>query len=226
MPAYADKLQDWRAWLQEGILDLNVPMAYFDRTVHARAWERWSAFARTERAGRHLALGVGAYLNAPAHTLEQIASAGEAGPETGPAEGVVCYSYAAPARPAADGPALLEALTAPAVGSRPGGPFARPAVPPAMGWKAAPSLGHCQGTVRGPDATPLEAATLELAGPVRRDLPADGNGWFGAVGLPPGRYRLRASAPGLEFRSAWCEIVPGETAEQDFTLAPPLGEDF
>lgn len=34
--AYSDVLQDWRAWMEEGILDWNLPMTYFRQTEHPR----------------------------------------------------------------------------------------------------------------------------------------------------------------------------------------------
>jgi hypothetical protein len=36
----------------------------------------------------------------------------------------------------------------------------------------------------------VDGYPLTLSGPTNRQLLTDGNGWFGAVDLPPGRYQL------------------------------------
>jgi hypothetical protein len=36
----------------------------------------------------------------------------------------------------------------------------------------------------------VDGYPLSLSGPANRQLRTDGNGWFGAVDLPPGRYQL------------------------------------
>ena len=84
--AYRFRYQDWPRWLEEGILDVAVPMAY---TVDN---DRFQNFIREGRdaAGPSARLwaGVGAYLDTETGTLEKIDLARSEG-----AGGVVLFSY-------------------------------------------------------------------------------------------------------------------------------------
>jgi len=89
--------QDWRAWLDEGLLDLAVPMNYareHDPTV--RQWfDGWIAWEKRHKGERQLAIGVGAYLSQPRDVLAQIARV-RSGRGRRMADGVSIYSYASP----------------------------------------------------------------------------------------------------------------------------------
>jgi uncharacterized lipoprotein YddW (UPF0748 family) len=142
--AYSNVFQDWTGWLQEGILDVVMPMVY-DRDAdpaQRAAFDHWVAWARAHRGGRHVAIGVGMFLNDPAAGLSQIARALAPGPAGDTVDGVALYSYAvtnAPARgseePQTPNREVLRALAAPsAFADRP--PFTGRAGMPRMGWKA------------------------------------------------------------------------------------------
>lgn len=176
--------QDWRAWLEEGILDLAVPMVY--RAQHAasgrQAFTAWRTFTAAHQYGRHAAIGVGTYLNSLEGTLQQAreaVSAGEAG-----TRGVAFYSIAA-----SNAPVLANPLSVPAGRDTPlrpfddlaaalltgrtstgqwvespagfsGGLFASPAIVPTMPWKTEPQTGHLMGALRAPDGSPLDTASV------------------------------------------------------------------
>ena len=80
-----DRLQDWRSWLESGLLDAVCPMAYTPDAAQ---------FARQIRAARELAgtaqlwAGIGAYRLPPGQTVENIRTARQLG-----ANGVVLFSY-------------------------------------------------------------------------------------------------------------------------------------
>jgi len=59
--------QDWQGWLSEGLLDLAVPMNYARETrrPRARLVQRVDCLEKRHKAGRQLAIGIGAYLSAP-----------------------------------------------------------------------------------------------------------------------------------------------------------------
>ncbi len=84
--AFLHRFQDWPAWLERGILDVAVPMAY---TPDPALFRRQIRGAR-EAAGspERLWAGVGAYLNGVDGTLEKIGIARDEG-----AGGVVLFSY-------------------------------------------------------------------------------------------------------------------------------------
>lgn len=94
--AYSQVFQDWRAWLEEGILDLAVPMNYDSEwSASAAAWfDQWNQWEKDGAFGRTLLIGVGAFLNYPEDTLAQIRRALGPSPSGNRAAGVAIYSYA------------------------------------------------------------------------------------------------------------------------------------
>jgi uncharacterized lipoprotein YddW (UPF0748 family) len=98
--AYLSLAQDWRAWLEDGLLDFAVPMAYTrdDRLFGYQL----SDFTRSEFSDRiWVGLGTWLFASEPARALAHIESATRAG-----AAGVALFSYDS----IADSPALLSAL--------------------------------------------------------------------------------------------------------------------
>ena len=49
--AYRNVFQDWMGWLDEGLVDIVMPMNYDDdRNAHQRAWfDQWTAWHRERR---------------------------------------------------------------------------------------------------------------------------------------------------------------------------------
>jgi uncharacterized lipoprotein YddW (UPF0748 family) len=91
-PAYASVLQDWRDWLQEGIVDYLLPMDYFRETSQQAAWfDTWTQWQVTYAGKRSVVLGLGSYLNNADGVLAQLGRARSLG-----ALGVALYSYAVP----------------------------------------------------------------------------------------------------------------------------------
>lgn len=204
--AYADVLQDWRAWMEEGILDLNVPMAYFRQPQNGADWSAWSTFAKNHRYRRHVALGVATYLNMPADSVRQIRSTRTAATQ-GPAHGMVLYSYAAPAGDTTTRSQFMAALT----GGLPGdtGPvlFSAPAEVPPMPWKSAPTNGLFLARLDGSDGV-----LVSLTGALNRTVRTDANGWFGAVEVPVGGVFCQATHTGRRWL-ACADIAPGVVAQ-------------
>jgi uncharacterized lipoprotein YddW (UPF0748 family) len=221
--AYRTALQDWRGWMEEGILDLNVPMVFFRRTspVSAKAFAEWTAFANDHKWHRHVAIGLGCNLNTVPDTLAQLRQAREATAKGRRAEGVALYSYAVPVK---DQPRVRPALAA-----LPGAPlesnplpvfFDQPAPMPEMPWKTKPTQGHLMGFVQGGHPTNgLDGASVSLRGPVERSLTADATGFYGAVDLPPGSYSIVAKSAGFLPRTNGCSVTAGNVTTSDFVLA-------
>ena len=102
--AFRNRYQDWPAWLEEGILDVAVPMAYTTDDDRFRAQIREGVAV----AGKgRLWAGVGAYLNSHAGTLTKIDIAREEA-----TAGVVLFSYDWAVGDGYDGPGptLLEVV--------------------------------------------------------------------------------------------------------------------
>jgi uncharacterized lipoprotein YddW (UPF0748 family) len=111
---YARVFQDWRAWLEEGLLDLAVPLNFRaeHQPANADAFGTWAAWTRSHQYQRYAAVGLGAYLNSLEGTLRQIRRALEpaivdstnaAAAQTA-AQGVVLYSMGAHNAPVQSNP--------------------------------------------------------------------------------------------------------------------------
>lgn len=83
--ALGRKLQDWGAWLSEGIVDAVAPMAY---TQEPAKFAEQIAAARAAAGGRALWAGIGSYRLTPAQTIDNINTARKLG-----ADGFVLFSY-------------------------------------------------------------------------------------------------------------------------------------
>lgn len=83
--AAGTRMQDWRAWLDESLLDVVIPMAYTDDVA---AFERQIADAHALAGSGSVWAGIGAYRLTPATTLEQIQAA-----RRSRAAGVILFSY-------------------------------------------------------------------------------------------------------------------------------------
>jgi uncharacterized lipoprotein YddW (UPF0748 family) len=84
--AYRDRFQDWPAWLEAGLVDVVVPMAYTPNAGRFRSLVRSATVAARQR--RHVWAGIGAYMNTADGTIGMIDIARVEG-----AGGVVLFSY-------------------------------------------------------------------------------------------------------------------------------------
>jgi uncharacterized lipoprotein YddW (UPF0748 family) len=85
--AFTRRFQDWRRWLQMGILDVACPMAYStDTAVFRKQIEVATSSAHS--AGRRVWAGIGAYRIPVESTVEKIGVARQIG-----ADGIILFSY-------------------------------------------------------------------------------------------------------------------------------------
>ncbi len=247
--AYRSVFQDWRAWLEEGIIDLAVPMNY-DReylTSQRDYYDRWIEWEKDHQYGRAVAPSPAAYLNYVEDTTSQVRRALAPSAQGNYALGAVPYSYAVtniysdpagndyftkpPRQPWVYVPSsnawLYTALAQPFSYVDPVNgatyysepAFVGPAPFPDLPWKSAPTLGHLAGWAIGP-AGPLDRVPVQVTGPVHRTLLTDANGFFGAVDLPPGDYSLTLPAPASS--PLYATVTAGRVALA--TVAPPDSE--
>ncbi|GAA5534215.1 family 10 glycosylhydrolase [Deinococcus aluminii] len=125
---YAEVLQDWRTWVREGYLDVNVMMNYKrDFVPEQAAWfNTWAAYAaglKVRSPGVTQVSGAAIYLNDPRSTLSQIRKTRTSG------LGWAGYSYRTPTADVNAGKrTTAEALPELILNlAGPGGPFAAPA---------------------------------------------------------------------------------------------------
>ncbi len=216
--AYRSVLQDWRAWMQEGILDLACPMAYKVQASNSSSFATWVNWTRQQQFTRASAIGMGWYLNPTADTLAQfsVARAASGGFH---AAGVVGYSYAVFNNSGDTGSTARTAFNA-ALTTGTGAPFPTRVLPPAQPWKDDPALGHLMGTVReATTQTELDGATLTLTGPVTRTLFTDATGFFGAIDLPVGTYTLTFAAPGWQPWTQTFDVTSQTVVEKAVTVS-------
>ena len=211
---YREVLQDWRAWMQEGILDLNIPMNYkrehftTEPNNQRRMYLEWNEFARDHQYGRQVAIGAAIYLNFVANSVTQVRKALTPNANGNSAVGWVGYSYRSPdclsVAPFCGSPSrstdasraeLTRALTQPSEYDTVLPPvFATPATVPTMPWKTAPTRGHLAGTATTNTGVPLDQILVEVRDAETDALVisrlTDGLGYAAFVDLPPGRYKV------------------------------------
>ena len=83
--AFDERMQDWRKWLESGLVDAVAPMAY---TQESARFAEQIAAAGEIAGGRAVWAGIGAYRLTPAQTVENIQAARRLG-----AAGFVLFSY-------------------------------------------------------------------------------------------------------------------------------------
>ena len=97
--AFDRRLQDWRGWLDQSLLDVLVPMAY---TADPVMFRQQIATARAAAGSRPVWAGIGAYQMTASQTLQHIAAARKLG------AGISLFSYEALVTP----PNTLDTLSA------------------------------------------------------------------------------------------------------------------
>jgi len=98
--AFNARLQDWRTWLDQGLLDVLCPMAY---TQDAGIFESQIADAQALAGGRPVWAGIGAYRLSHPQTAAHIAAARRVG-----TSGVILFSYDALVSPPNNTASLAE----------------------------------------------------------------------------------------------------------------------
>ena len=232
--------QNWKAWAEEGIMDVLVPMDYKREHTAAQAaqFDDWMRFtiATAHANGRLGLIGLGAYLNGIEGTLRQARRAREAG-----ADGIVFYSLAAtneavtsnpftypsagvstPERSSSDFFAALRTGASASGATRYESPALAPLFVSPVPVPATPlTHGHVMGFARDVDGVLLDGATVtieHLGNGSKRTVTSDGNGFFGFAQLLPGTYRVSSAAGS----SCELEVTAGEviTAEVPAACRP------
>jgi hypothetical protein len=217
------------AWLQEGILDLGVPMNYDDdRNAKQHQWfDQWLEFEKDHAYGRQLAIGLGVFMNDLAATQSQLrrslapSSAGQS------AQGVSLYSYAFPSVAETESGwesvklarvlALLDDEAAAHASLPVLTDWART---PDMPWKTKPVGGYLKGYVRLPDGQAADGYDVRIGGAYTRTLTTAGTGFYGALNLPPGDYTVDVEREGNVIASGVTVVTAGRVSTQDFDLPP------
>lgn len=217
---YYQTFQDWRGWMQEGILDLSMPMCYFDRDgSYASCYDNWMNFAKDNQYSRGTAIGPGIYMNTIPNSIYQIRQTRDYY-NGRKAAGVVMYSYASTNKsqtyPNSD---FYSALSNPSVyDPNPTPVFSTSTSVPAMTWKTAPTRGHIRGHVVDCGAR-VDGAIVYLTGQESRSIRTDGTGFYAFIDLAPGQYTLSITHTSrTQQRDA--AVTEGQVTTVDFDFCP------
>ncbi|HET8549676.1 MAG TPA: family 10 glycosylhydrolase [Bryobacteraceae bacterium] len=243
--AYWRVYQDWRAWTEEGILDMAIPMNYKREHTPSQAaqYDTWNEWTKNHQYGRAVLIGQGAFLNAIEGTLRQTRRALAPSAAGNSVAGVTFYSMATsnaavPANPFSvpagqDTPARvfaefacglttgksLDGLTDYEDAAANAPPiFSEPASIPELHWKVSPAKGHIMGFARHPDGRVLDTADVtitDLQLGLARTTATDGGGYYGGVDLTPGSYLVRAELGADVFFSCVTPVVAGQVTAAD-----------
>jgi uncharacterized lipoprotein YddW (UPF0748 family) len=243
--AYWRVYQDWRAWTEEGILDIAMPMNYKRENISSgiTQFDQWSEWAKNHQYNRSAMIGVGSFLNSIEGTLRQTRRALSPSTTGKTGLGTIFFSMATsnvavaanphsipsgqdtPARPFAEFAAGLTMGRSTDGGTLYEDPatnpvplFGQTAAIPTLAWKSAPALGHLMGFARRSDGTPLDTATVtieNLDNSATHATATDGGGFYGGVDLTPGRYLVRGELGGERLHSCVVAVTAGAVATAD-----------
>ena len=186
--AYWRVYQDWRAWTEEGIVDLAIPMAYKREsdTAQALQFDQWSEWTKNHAYSRGVLLGQGAFLNGIEGTLRQTRRALAPSLLGNPSLGVAFFSMATPDAVVANNPWAIPPGPTPVRGFaelasglttgksvngatlyenpvvEPVPVFAETSPVPNLAWKTQPQVGHLKGFVRNAAGQPVDTGAIEI----------------------------------------------------------------
>jgi uncharacterized lipoprotein YddW (UPF0748 family) len=182
--AYWRVYQDWRAWTEEGILDVAIPMNYKREHTPSQVtmYDTWNEWTKDHAYNRAVMIGPGVYLNAVEGTLRQVRRALAPSAAGNLAAGVTFFSMAntnvavtgnpfsippgqnTPLRPFADfaaglttGRSASGAVLFEDPLAYPEAVFAFPVPQPVFSWKASPQVGHLKGIARDTDGSVIDS---------------------------------------------------------------------
>ena len=210
---YRQVLQDPVGWLQEGIVDLSMPLNY-DRESNSRqrTWfENWIRFEK-ERAGtRHVVPVTATYMNTLSNSILQYRKVLAPAPSGGRLlDGVAGFSYqSSSSSRGIPFSKVIQALTRSSSFDPRGPLFAAPVATPETPWKSNPTSGCLMGWLTAANGSAIDGARILIQGPESRWLKTDGSGWFGSVDLIPGEYTVSSLLSGARSQVV---IVSGKVA--------------
>ena len=221
--AYWRVYQDWRAWTEEGIVDMAMPMIYQREHLAAgrTAFDRWNEWVRNHQYARSAIMGIGSFLNSVEGTLTQVRRALEPSALGNRNLGVTFFSMATsnvavaanplsippgqntPARPFADFASGLVTgrstdgtpLEDPAANPVP--VFDQPATIPDLPWKTDPQTGHLRGVIRDESGEVVDTGDITVSRVVTEPPPAVGRTSVAGATDGNGYYGAVDLAPGL-----------------------------
>lgn len=197
--AYQNRFQDWAEWMNQGILDGHFPMNYATSltTFQSRVDD-----SLQHSYGRHVYMGIGAYLLGVDSTITQLQYARKQ-----KAPGMILFSYANNNK-GGDWQTTYAKIRDTV--------FPTTAVVPEMLWKNA-TVGHLHGQVIDKSTnTPLTNARMVIP-ELRKLVKTDGLGWFSFAGITPGQYTLQCQHPNYRLAQTTVNVPARQVVTQTIT---------
>ena len=237
--------QDWRAWTEEGIVDIAIPMVYKAEHTPAQVtqFNQWNEWTKNHQYNRGAMIGIGGLNNAVEGTLRQTRRALRAPSTQGKTDlGVIYFSMATTNIAVTNNPFAIPPGTTPVrsfaefasglttgksvdglrsyedQALNPDPVFGQPASVPVLPWKAQPTVGHLKGFARRPDSTTLDTASVtitDVGTGAVRQTATDGGGFYGGVDLAPGQYLVRATLGADTLYSCVAAVAAGSVTTAD-----------
>ncbi len=206
---YVQVYQDWRGWMEEGILDMNCPMNYKREYIANQAadYRLWMDFAASVKYGHHCLTGQAAYLHSINDSITQLTVA-----QNNPyIDGSIIFSYATTNKDGQPQDDFFQAVKNQI--------FSSPAAVPVAPWLSAPTEGILCGTVSNGSAA-VDGALVTLAGPVQKSLTADGTGFYAFTRLTLANYTVTVNAPGHSPITKTSYVPAGQVITLNFNFTP------
>jgi uncharacterized lipoprotein YddW (UPF0748 family) len=195
--------QDWVAFMQEGILDLNCLMNYSRHVTQPHRFPDYTHLAIRQRSDRHAVIGVGAYLNNVDHTFEQMRMAMDEG-----ADGILIYAYQGTNNEDVPRGEFFRRLREEV--------FPEPAPVPERPWIDNPNAGMVIGQVTDDEGDWADGALVTLNGV--ETMLTDGTGFYAFLRQKPGEHIVQVTdEEGEEHRRA-VTVEAGGVTRANFTL--------
>lgn len=200
--AYGKYFQDWPAWMQEGILDISVLMAYFDCDgQYGSLYDSWACFTSANAYNRHAVMAPGVY--SAACMITQLDHSRNLA--CGSTNGAAIYAYASMSS------SIMNAARS---------VWSSKVSVPAMPWKTSPTRGHIKGNVTFGQTVWVDGATISITGPVSRTMYSDGTGFFAFIDVPPGTYTVNCnSSYGIQTQNVQVTAGQVASANVDYPLS-------
>jgi uncharacterized lipoprotein YddW (UPF0748 family) len=200
--------QDWPTWVNEGMIDGVLGMAYRgeDDPAMAQEFRDWLSFFRAHRASREAIAIVGGYRNRVQHSLVQLHHVRETG-----SPWLTLFSDSSPDNESGPQETFYTAARSQL--------FPTPVDPPVMPWMQGGREGLVMGSVTCGGA-PAERVRLTLD--ETHEILSDLTGFFAFFNLPPGNHVVRVlSSAGQILAEEGISLAEGEVVEISLEIEAP-----
>lgn len=187
---------DWHSWINEGIIDLTVPMTYFDDATSSDKYDAWIDFCANYTTKRTMIMAMCGYKNSAQEAYNQLLRA----KNNDGCDGQIILTYDNPFKRGMHKNFVnyLKVL------------YPQWLEHPTFEWKSNPEFGHIFGRVtdfgKGCDTYDVVCAG--------RRIKTDSNGYYAFIDLPSGEYTVKSRG-----KEAKATVARGTVSVCDISLS-------